>query len=538
LPGQEWRFSFGPFTGAEAFTPMKASIPSSRVLILLALTAAAWLLPGDARAADENDAPTLILQGRKLQAAGKTNEAEARWRAALELDPVNTAARDYLLKLGHTNFPPPKPLLPPGTPPDSRMAPSSVPLHTRWFKIDPNTFMANLSGSMRMAGSRTNGAVKSKATGSDLLLEDIRRYLEQAGVDLQPPKSVIYSDTRGMLMARASLQDLDLIEKAVQVLNMSRPQVLIDVKFCEVSEDPLRPLPFDLFVGFVPPRSFGTATNAPAAAATGPQRREVATNAPFAGLTGILTPDQYRVVLRALEQREGVKIIAAPSVITLSGRQAQMKTVDVRTVVTGLDLTTNRPPEPGQPPQHEPITEPFELGPVVDVVPLVGPDGRTIQLTVVPSIKEFIGYDLDSPYSKDIWDIIEPPFASPPSQLDVIPQRSRLQTDFLPAQPRPSYPLPIFRDRQIVSNATVSDGQTLVLSTRSAKTGPPDNHPANKLPKEALAELSARVTAKAKAPTKTLFVFITPTIVDAAGNRVHTDDEIPARNNSVPPPTR
>ncbi|MEY2409833.1 MAG: hypothetical protein QOF48_2503, partial [Verrucomicrobiota bacterium] len=56
-------------------------------------------------AADQNDVPRLIIQGKKLQEGGRTNEAEALWRAALELDPRNDIARGYLTKLGRTNLP-------------------------------------------------------------------------------------------------------------------------------------------------------------------------------------------------------------------------------------------------------------------------------------------------------------------------------------------------------------------------------------------------------------------------------------------------
>jgi general secretion pathway protein D len=34
---------------------------------------------------------------------------------------------------------------------------------------------------------------------------------------------------------------------------------------------------------------------------------------------------------------------------------------------------------------------------------------------------------------------------------------------------------------------------------------------------------------------KNLMIFVTPTIVDPAGNRVHSDDELPFAQNAVPP---
>src|SRR6267143_6592999 len=63
-------------------------------------------------------------------------------------------------------------------------------------------------------------------------------------------------------------------------------------------------------------------------------------NAPPIGtLTGILTDPQFRVVIRALEQRQGVNLLSAPKVTTLSARQAQVKTVRVRYIVTDVDLS-------------------------------------------------------------------------------------------------------------------------------------------------------------------------------------------------------
>ncbi|MCB1126081.1 MAG: type II and III secretion system protein, partial [Verrucomicrobiae bacterium] len=50
-------------------------------------------------------------------------------------------------------------------------------------------------------------------------------------------------------------------------------------------------------------------------------------------LTGILTDPQFRVVIKALEQRGGVDIMAAPKVTTVSGRQAQIQVTDLQSVV-------------------------------------------------------------------------------------------------------------------------------------------------------------------------------------------------------------
>ena len=218
-----------------------------------------------------------------------------------------------------------------------------------------------------------------------------------------------------------------------------------------------------------------------------------------------------------------MEILATQKVVTPSGRQAQLKTVDVRTIVTGLDWTTNAP---GKPPEYEPVTETFELGPVMDVVPLVSADGYMIQMTVIPSVKEFVGYDLDSARLFDNWDYVKPPAASPPSQLDVIPQRSRLAAaGGLPPVRQPT-PLPIFRVRQVTTSCIVWDGQTVVLggliSDEVTKIK-------DKVPIIGDLPFVGKFFRSESSQTrkKNLIIFVTPTIIDPAGNRAHRDEDLP-----------
>jgi len=46
-------------------------------------------------------------------------------------------------------------------------------------------------------------------------------------------------------------------------------------------------------------------------------------------VTGILTDPNFRVVIKALQQRTGSETLAEPEVITSSGRQAQLRVVNV-----------------------------------------------------------------------------------------------------------------------------------------------------------------------------------------------------------------
>ena len=80
----------------------------------------------------------------------------------------------------------------------------------------------------------------------------------------------------------------------------------------------------------------------------------------------ILDPEQAAHLLATLENSPGVNVMSAPKVSTLDGRQAQIKTVNLRTFGPG---------------------ETHELGPVVDVVPYLSADGRSVNLTVIAQLK-------------------------------------------------------------------------------------------------------------------------------------------------------
>ena len=45
------------------------------------------------------------------------------------------------------------------------------------------------------------------------------------------------------------------------------------------------------------------------------------------------------MVLHAMEQRDGADILSAPEVTIISGRQAQIKAVEIQTVITAFDFS-------------------------------------------------------------------------------------------------------------------------------------------------------------------------------------------------------
>lgn len=198
-----------------------------------------------------------------------------------------------------------------------------------------------------------------------------RNFFTTLGVNLAPPKSIFFNDRLGVLFVRATSQDLDTIEKAIQALNMTPPQVHIKARFIEVGQDDSTALGFDWYLGQVnmgggkvvgqggtapslnvpvsaanPIGAFpgsatlnGLNTTLPIASSDQLITSGLQNTAPaIATVTGILTDPSFRVVLHALEQRSGTETLAEPEVTTISGRQTQMRATQILTIITSFNF--------------------------------------------------------------------------------------------------------------------------------------------------------------------------------------------------------
>ena len=157
-----------------------------------------------------------------------------------------------------------------------------------------------------------------------------------------------------------------------------------------------------------------------------------------------------------------------------------------------------------------PIASQIEVGPILDVVPYVLSDGYTINLTLIPSDTEFDGYD--NPTTSG------PPISNVTAGLNVVQ---------LPIV------LPTFTIRQVVTTVNVWDNQTVVLGglISSSVTSTKDSVPfLGDIPL-----LGRLFQSESKQDIKkNLMIFVTATIVDPAGNRLHSGDELPFTQNAIP----
>ncbi|MBW8865242.1 MAG: hypothetical protein JF609_10050, partial [Verrucomicrobia bacterium] len=195
-----------------------------------------------------------------------------------------------------------------------------------------------------------------------------RAFFTSLGVNLDAPvgKAVFFNDKSGLLFVKATEQDLDTIDKAIQTLNQVAPQVHIKARFIEVSQDDTKAFGFDWYLGqfSVGSQAVGTGGSSPSltvptsaanplgafpgnTAATiipGSANDQLITaglrnSGPTLGtLTGILTDPNFRVALHALEQRGGFETLGEPEITTMSGRQAQMRATQVRSIITDVNF--------------------------------------------------------------------------------------------------------------------------------------------------------------------------------------------------------
>jgi general secretion pathway protein D len=157
----------------------------------------------------------------------------------------------------------------------------------------------------------------------------------------------------------------------------------------------------------------------------------------------------------------------------------------------------------------------MELGPVLDVMPGVLPDGYTINLTVIPTLTEFAGYD--NPNEVTASGILTT--GAFPGGAILIPTV-----------------LPVFRLRQVVSAVNVWDGQTLVLGGLLAETVTTVKDQVPMLGDLPLVGRFFRSESKSTAK-KNLLIFVTPTLIDPAGNRLHTEEDMPFAQSGIPTQT-
>jgi general secretion pathway protein D len=185
-------------------------------------------------------------------------------------------------------------------------------------------------------------------------------------------------------------------------------------------------------------------------------------------MAGLLTDPQFQVVIRALNQKKGIDLLSAPRVTTKSGQRAVVEivrefryptrytppqipqTVGAIATTGGTSLLSGGGTTPVTPTTPTDFTT-RNTGVTLEVEPIVGEDGVTIDLNLVPQVTEFEGFinygsPILAPASSFVSSLTGGLITSPASVItpNIINQ-------------------PIFSTRKINTSVSVFDGQTVVL---------------------------------------------------------------------------
>jgi type II secretory pathway component HofQ len=126
--------------------------------------------------------------------------------------------------------------------------------------------------------------------------EALRQFLTATGVSIFPPNRVYFKDRMGILMVRASAQDLDRIQRAIDdkallgIQNeFAQRQISLAVQFVELTEAESREMGFVWFQ-----------------------------------VLSILTESQFQIVQQALEQSSRLRVIGTNRLTTVNGHRARI----------------------------------------------------------------------------------------------------------------------------------------------------------------------------------------------------------------------
>jgi len=401
------------------------------------------------------------------------------------------------------------------------IVPASEPtdiLITKEYKVAPG-FITNMPASD--SGASAPGSVSSVAPGSQSSIaarSGAREYLESRGVSFPTGASAVFLPSSSKLIVKNTQGNLDVIDALVETTGTTPPsQIEIEAKFLEVTQNNLEELGFDWLMGqFSLP--FGTGTygsggttpggipipggitnpatgattgssawpllnpnNAPVGASGSSQgpitsgnrsgTRAISVNAIDAllfatplgpapavlAVAGIFTNPQFQVVMRALSQHKGVDLVSAPKVTTKSGLRATIEIVREFRYPSEYDLpqvssstgSIYTPVVPTSPTAFETKN----VGITLEVQPTVGPDGFSIDMILAPRVVEFEGFiNYGSPVNVSVAGVLaifeDAVILGPTATIEATPNIINR---------------PVFSTREVSTEVTVYDGQTVVL---------------------------------------------------------------------------
>ena len=394
-----------------------------------------------------------------------------------------------------------------------------------------------------------------------------KEFLQSRGITFGEGASATYSAATSTLIVRNTGDNINLVDTLVeQALQTAPKQVVVSVKVMQVKQDMFNEIGAALSIGQanVPAlnrvffsggtkdvagsgnsavtsglRGSGAILGKPGidgllALSSGQETPSIDSKSPsqFA-LLGVFTDPQISLSLRALKQSKGTDVMTNPSVAVKSGQKASIRSVRLFPYPTEFDppqipqqVGTTRYRSIGFSGSNNsgPVTpttptafETRELGTILEVEPVISGDGRTVELSLTPTLTEFEGF-VD--YGSDIRNAIDSVSLDPLGLSFVYNAGVPYVIDNPVLQP-------IFRKSSMTTAVNVWDGNTIVIGglVDERRTDIDD-----KVPVIGDIPLIGRMFQSkiSKVEKQAVLFFVTVNVIDPSGGRVNAAATAPA----------
>ncbi|MEP6673155.1 MAG: hypothetical protein ABJF10_28655 [Chthoniobacter sp.] len=409
--------------------------------------------------------------------------------------------------------------------------PPAGTLITQEWKIPPDLIP-------RTPVAHSAGAADSPKAGTEITDRlTAKKWLIANGVTFDGAATAIYIIRSSRLIVRNTQDQLDLVDTIIHEGQGGGPvSVEIECQLIEISGDDLKELTFDALL-----RQFNSPATKNVFISGGDVGHPVKPASP-AGLvirgsnasnfeitpgsievltfpkpdvtSHVFTDPQFQTVLRGLKQKKGVEFLSIPKMTVKSG---QPLAVDViRAFHHPLEDTPPQIPAapsslaPAEFPAASPLRpgqENREFDVALEVEPVAGPDGYTIDLNLSHQVMEFEG---DVGRGTPSASLVANPATGVPAQNILTPRL---------------HPPPIFSTRKETQSVSIYEGSTVVLAGFSSEDVPTKVENKDLLLGRVPFLGPSSPSSRAPHTKRKLFIFVTSRLVNAGSVPVGADEE-------------
>ena len=258
---------------------------------------------------------------------------------------------------------------------------------TRSYPITPGVFRTVGGAAIGTANATPSGTVgsyraigeASAAGAANVQTNDVQGIFKGAGVPFPPGSSLVFNARTSTIIIRNTPENLEIFERVLSAYNFIPSQIEIEARFVQISQNDLDELGFDWQMGTKTMGSFdvtgggGAEAFPPGSGASSSASYDITSglqgvsaiqgnaiesllaagglasggagtvsspNTAIGTIRGILTNPQFQVVINALAQKQSADTLSAPKVTTVSGQQAQIRSVQEFIYPTSWSIPT------------------------------------------------------------------------------------------------------------------------------------------------------------------------------------------------------